>query len=76
MHSDLLEVTRKLLKNRPRTLTHQQINHDTRLSISWLNSFAHGREIDPGVRKVETLYCYLTGGKLHTSDALKISSHS
>jgi hypothetical protein len=64
MQSDLLELTRELLINRQRNCTYRKIQRDTGLSEYWLALFANSREHDPGVRKVETLYRYLTGQAL------------
>ncbi len=56
----MLDKTLKLVRERPRTLTYDQIASDTGLKVSWLEAFAGGRIPDPGVRKVETLFAYLS----------------
>lgn len=55
----MLDRTLQLVRERPRTLTYEQIANDTGLKVSWLEALASGRIPDPGVRKVETLYAYL-----------------
>lgn len=60
----LLIKTQELLKNRPRTLTLEQVAVDTGLSIEWLGPFGREKIDDPSVRKVVTLYEYLSGRKL------------
>ena len=51
--------TLQLVKNRPRTLTLEQIKTDTGLSLAWLKAFSQGLTPDPGVNKVELLFIYL-----------------
>lgn len=61
LSSSLLLETRKLLINRPRTLTFNKINVDTGLTISWLNNFCSSKDdAEYGVNKIQTLYEYLS----------------
>jgi len=54
------DQTRKLLIERPRTLTYEQIEKDTGLGVRWLQTFANGSTPNPGIVFVETLHTYLT----------------
>ena len=56
----LLDTTLQLLKSRPRSVTYDQIAAGTGLGKPWLEALAAGRIPDPGVRKIETLYAFLT----------------
>jgi hypothetical protein len=61
----LLERTIDLLNNRPKPLTLEQIEADNPdLPRRWLSSFASGKITDPSVRRVQTLYEYLTNAPL------------
>lgn len=64
----LAEVTRNLLKNRPRTTTLDVVAATTGLNKAWLNDFIKYPERDHGVNKVETLYHFLSGEKLLNDD--------
>lgn len=60
----LLKTTLHLYRERPRTKTLDIIARDTGLAREWLINFGGEASHDPGVRKVETLYVYLTGKQL------------
>ena len=51
--------TVELLKNRPRTLTLEQIAADTKIDIAWLWKFSAGKIKGPSVNRVEVLRNYL-----------------
>jgi hypothetical protein len=56
---NFLEITRDLLKNRPKWMSHAKIYEETGLTEAWLTSFASKRVNDPGASKVQKLYDYL-----------------
>ena len=58
--TSLLDKTLQLVRNRPRTMTYDHIASETGLKKAWLEAFAAGRIPDPGVRKVETLFAFLS----------------
>lgn len=62
--SRLCTKTRELLLARPRTQTYKIISDATGLHPDWIMCFAQDRMDDPGVRKVEKLYEYLSGRTL------------
>jgi hypothetical protein len=62
--SRLHDKTLYLLRNRPRTITLADIARDTRIGMSWLRKYSEGNIPDPGARRLETLYVYLTGKPL------------
>lgn len=52
----------RLLKERPKHITLALISEETGLQKCWLDSLLYSKrkdEIDPGVRRIETLYNYL-----------------
>lgn len=53
-----LEETKRLLKQRPKNITLALIAEETGLKDDWLQSLLY-KDIDAGVKKVETLYNYL-----------------
>lgn len=60
MYSSILaNTTLDLLKNRPRTLTIENIASDTGLTVGWLLDFAGERTRHPSVIRIEQLYNYL-----------------
>ena len=56
----LLEETERLLVALPRWVTLTQVSHDTGVKLSWLSAFASGKISDPGIKKIQTLYNYLS----------------
>lgn len=60
-----LEETQALLSAVPRSVTLSQIAAEADLQLSWLSAFQAGKIEEPGIKKVQKLYDYLT------SDALK-----
>ena len=59
--SPMLDETLRLLRHRPTALTYRQIAADTGLPIHWLHLLGKSNGVsDPGVRRVETLYRYLS----------------
>lgn len=60
---DLVEITRNLLKNRPRWMSYTRIEKDTGLKAAWLNSFANYPH-EPSATKLIKLYEYLSGNKI------------
>lgn len=61
--SIFLEKTIELLKNKPKHITYDLIQDEIGLKKSWLDSLIHRSkddEIDFGIRKIETLYNYLS----------------
>ena len=63
--SIFLETTIELLKNKSKNITYKLIEEETGLTTYWLDSLINRpqkeRDFDPGVRKIETLYNYLSG---------------
>lgn len=68
MHSILLERTLHLVRNRSVKITLKKISEDTGLKYDWLVRFNMGNYDDCGVKKVETLYNYLSADKLTLPD--------
>lgn len=64
----LAECTRSLLNNRPRGQTIDVVAAGTGLSKAWITDFLTYPQRDHGVNKVETLYCFLSGGALLHDD--------
>jgi len=62
----LRDKTRKLLLNRPASVSVNSIAEAINVSSSWLNSFARGEINNPGVVTIETLNSYLC--KLNKDD--------
>jgi hypothetical protein len=62
--SILLTQTRELLRQRPKELSFKRIAGETGLNMSWISHFSVCDYDDPGVKKVETLWRYLTGKEL------------
>lgn len=62
--SRLVEHTRELLLNRPRTLTYEDLARKLDLNVFWLDRFANSRANDFGCAKVERLYEFLSGKTL------------
>lgn len=60
LNSSLYDRTLHLVKNRPVTVTFQVIADATGVKRSWIEAFASGRIPDPSVRKVETIYVFLS----------------
>lgn len=59
-----LEQTKKMLNERPRSVTFARIEKETGLKQSWLKMVANGTIKDPSVNLIETLYFYLSGEKM------------
>lgn len=64
MQCILLERTLTLVRNRPPSLTLEQIANDANLNHNWVKAFAMARYPNPRVREVERLYTYLSGKQL------------
>ena len=62
MESQLYETTLAVL--RQSHLPMQRIAQDVGVSEPWLHKMKAGGIPDPGVKKCEALYCYLTGREL------------
>jgi hypothetical protein len=60
IQTNLSTVTRKLLRNRPRTLTITKITEDTGLNRRFVDQFSTGVAKMPDVDKIEALYVYLS----------------
>lgn len=60
----LFAHTVTLLRNRPAPLTLRQISEETGLGEQWLSMILRKPDVDPGVKKTQTLYEYLSGEKL------------
>lgn len=60
-----LERTKQLLKERPKNITLALIAEETGLTKDWLDMLLYrkpkedGRELDPGIKRLEILYNYL-----------------
>lgn len=61
MRTSLRDVTLKMLRERPKHITYNKISEETGLTERWLQAFAHGKIVDPGVNETQTLYEYATG---------------
>ncbi len=64
MQCQLLERTLFLVRNRPASLTLEQIAKDTTINHNWLKAFSMARYGNPRVKEVERLYVYLSGKQL------------
>lgn len=64
MQCHLLERTLFLVRNRPPSLTLEQIANDANINHNWLKAFAMARYSNPRVREVERLYVHLSGKQL------------
>lgn len=64
----LLERTQYLVRNRPATLSLDDIARETKLSRAWLKHFVAGNIAGPDVCKVECLYVYLAKKPLNFGD--------
>lgn len=62
--STLYHRTYTLLRQRMETKSLQTISRESDLPYYWLNKIAIGATKDPGVRRVQKLYEYLTGKPL------------
>jgi predicted GIY-YIG superfamily endonuclease len=61
----VFELTWEFLdSSRNRNEALQKISTDTGITASWLQSFVRAKVAEPGIKKIETLYCYLTGKEL------------
>lgn len=58
--TSLRDRTVEMLRNRPSSLTYEQIEKDTSIPVTWLKVLARGVIEEPGVNKIETLNVYLT----------------
>lgn len=65
----LLAHTVQLLRERPRSVTLAMISQATGLKQSWLNMMITGYFEDPGVKKVQALYEYLSQKTLLITDS-------
>lgn len=63
MKSRLLDKTLELFKDRPRSMTFEDISKETGLPIGWLGTLGQGRN-GHSVTRIETLYTYLSGKEL------------
>jgi hypothetical protein len=60
----LFAHTVTMLRNRPAPLTLRQISEETGLGEQWLSMILRKPDVDPGVKKTQTLYEYLSGKPL------------
>lgn len=61
----VLNRTLELLENRPKTLTYQQIENDTGLTVEWLTRLVWNKGAnDPSLTRIVKLYEYLSHNKL------------
>jgi len=60
----LFAHTVTMLRNRPAPLTLRKISADTGLGEQWLSMLLRTPDVDPGVKKTQTLYEYLSGKPL------------
>lgn len=65
--STLYDRTYALLRERMATTSLQTISRESDLPYYWLNKISIGATKDPGVRRVQKLYEYLTGKPLELS---------
>lgn len=68
----LLAHTRELLQNRPRSVTLAQVAEGADVSIHWLSVVIRnpkpGEDTDPGVKRVQRVYEFLTNQPLLNSE--------
>lgn len=64
MQCQLLDRTQSLVRNRPPSLTLEQIANEANLNHNWLKAFAAARYPNPRVKQVVALYEYLAGKQL------------
>ena len=57
----MYKETLLLLKNRPVTLTFEEIGKETKLSISWLKAFRAEVLKNPSYFRIEKLHTFLKG---------------
>lgn len=62
--SKFVAHTKKLLKERPRTIRYVDIESETGIPKGWLKSLARGATKDPSCARIETLYKFLSGKDL------------
>jgi transcriptional regulator with XRE-family HTH domain len=60
MSEKLYEATRSLLAAQPRTISLASIAEGAGVKRSWLSAFSRDEIPDPGVKKVQRLYDYLS----------------
>lgn len=58
--ASLYDRTLYLVNNAPRSVDFSVMARDCDISVSWISRFAAGKFEDPGVKKVECLFNYLT----------------
>ena len=58
----LMTATINLMRRSEQSTT--DISVATGIAVDWLNRFRGNRIDDPGVNRVEVLYCYLSGKQL------------
>ena len=59
----LMMAAQTLLKKSKRPMIEISIN--TGIGVDWLNRFKADKIGDPGVNRIEALYCYLSGAVLN-----------
>ena len=62
--SRLIEHTRELIRERPRSKTFAVMSKDLDLPVSWLFAFSQNAHEDYFTKRVEKLYVYLSGQEL------------
>jgi len=62
--SPLLACVQKLVNERPRALTLQELADELNVTTAWLSGFANGRFGNPSAVTIEQLYTRLTGKQL------------
>ncbi|MBL4869170.1 MAG: hypothetical protein JKY67_22645 [Pseudomonadales bacterium] len=60
MSDSLLEQTLNLLQNVKGVKSRRSISSETGLDYEWLQKLAQGKIEDPGVKKIERLFKYLS----------------
>ncbi len=63
----IVEQTRYLLINRPRPITLEAISAGTGIPVNWLSAFSRYRLDDPGAKRIQVLFEYLSGQPLITA---------
>jgi len=58
---DMLEKTRKMLRERPRTITLEIIKEEIDISLPWLSAFANNKMPNPSYNRIKALHDFLKG---------------
>lgn len=60
----MLSQVKVLLKARPESMTYEQIEADTGITVAWLTRFASSDGTDSSFSRISNLYEYLSGNKI------------